>query len=805
MAVVDGVFIHDPKVKERMRKVAPSRLRCLNFKGSVAKTVHIALSLSMSKKKLAASNDHRGAMKLLLKEIFAKHPTRNFNYKQLLRLISQEHPVLFTKTFFDDDRSANRTLLNDLMYEMVVDGDLVETDRGRFKAVPVQQFIEGVIDITSTGVAYVMNDMFEDDIFIAPGHSLNAMSGDTVKVLLSAVKKSGKRAGKVVEIIKRSKTELVGRVNILPKFAFLVTDGGRNSIDLFIPLQNLKGAKEGQKAVGRIVEWLPGAKNPTGEIIEILGEPGENNAEMNAILVEYGFPIRFPEDVEREAEKIPFEIPSAEIKKRRDMRYATTFTIDPVDAKDFDDALSVQTLSDGVYEIGVHIADVSHYLREGSKMDDEALDRATSVYLVDRVIPMLPEKLSNHVCSLRPNEDKLCFSAIFKINDHAEVLEEWFGRTVIHSDRRFTYEEAQKVIETKEGDFSSQVLLLDRLAKKMREERFKKGAITFEKVEVKFRLDDKGNPLGVFTKENKDSNKLIEEFMLLANRKVAEFIGKHGGVYAKDRSGDSTTKKLSFVYRIHDSPVPEKLETFSRFAGRFGYKVKTNNDKEIAKSLNKLMADVKGQKEQNVLEQLAIRTMAKAVYTTENIGHYGLAFDYYTHFTSPIRRYPDVMVHRLLEHYLTKGKSAERPPLEEKCQHSTDMEIKASEAERASIKYKQVQFLQDKKGVVFDGIISGVTEWGFFVELIENKCEGLVRLRDIGNDFYELDEENYRIIGHRTGKVFALGDEIKVSIKSTDLSKKQIDFVLVGDSVPSARSFEKEFGFHVPKGKKRRR
>jgi len=688
-------------------------------------------------------NDSRAAIKLLLKEIFSKHPTRNFNYKQVLRLLAQEHPVLYTKTFFDDDRNANRTMLNDLMYELVIDGDLLEVDRGKFKAVPVQQFIEGIIDITTTGVAYVMNDLFEDDIFIAPGHSLNAMGGDTVKVLLSAVKKSGKRSGKVVEVLKRAKTDLVGRVSVMPKFAFLVTDGGRNTVDVFIPLQNLKGAKEGQKAVARIVEWLPGAKNPTGEIVEILGNPGDNNTEMNAILVEYGFPIRFPADVEQEADRIPFEIPAAEIKRRRDMRYATTFTIDPVDAKDFDDALSVEVVGDGIYEIGVHIADVSHYLREGSKMDDEALDRAT----------------------------------------------------------RFSYEEAQEVIETGEGDMHTQVLSLDRLAKIMREERFKKGAITFDKVEVKFKLDEQGNPTGVYTKENKDSNKLIEEFMLLANRKVAEFIGKHGASVAKERSGETSVKKLSFVYRIHDSPVPEKLEVFSRFAGRFGYKVKTNNEKEIAKSLNKLMADVKGHKEQNVLEQLAIRTMAKAVYTTENIGHYGLAFDFYTHFTSPIRRYPDVMVHRLLEHYLNKGKSADRPPLEEKCQHSTDMEIKASEAERASVKYKQVQYLQDKKGVIFDGLISGVTEWGFFVELVDNKCEGLVRLRDIGNDFYELDEENYRIIGHRTGKVFALGDEIQVTIKSTDLSKKQIDFSLAGDNAVPTKSFEREFGFHIPKGK----
>jgi len=539
--------------------------------------------------------------------------------------------------------------------------------------------------------------------------------------------------------------------------------------------------------VARITEWIPGTKNPTGEIVEILGQPGDNTTEMHAILVEYGFPLRFPAPVEKEASSIPFEIPKTEIKKRRDMRNVTTFTIDPVDAKDFDDALSVHQIDEQHWEIGVHIADVSYYLKPGTEMDEEAFDRATSIYLVDRVIPMLPEKLSNHVCSLRPNEDKLCYSAIFKINAEAEVLEEWYGRTIIHSDKRFSYEEAQQVIETGMGQLEKEILLLDTLAKKMRAARFKQGAITFEKVEIKFNLDSKGNPLGVYTKENKDSNKLIEEFMLLANRKVAEFIGKHAANYPQSIQKPVTTNPV-FVYRIHDSPVPEKLQNFSMFAGKFGYRINTKNEKEIAHSLNQLMKDVKGKKEQNVLEQLAIRTMAKAVYTTENIGHYGLAFDFYTHFTSPIRRYPDVLVHRLLDHYMSGGKSVNQKDYEAMCQHATDMEIKASEAERASIKYKQVQYLQDKKSEVFNGIISGVTEWGFYVELIDNKCEGLVRLRDIGNDFFELDEKNYCIIGHRSGKVFRLGDEVQVVIKNTDLVKKQIDFLLFGEIIPASTS-----------------
>ncbi len=743
-----------------------------------------------------------GILKKAILSVFKKHPTRNLNYKQVSKLIRQLDPAIADRFLFIDDPSANRAQLLTAMAQMVLDGELQEVDTGRFRAIPEQLYIEGVIDITVSGAAYVMNENFEDDIVIAPRNTGTAMNGDTVKVLLYAKRSSKRQEGEVVEVIKRAKNEFAGTIQILPKFAFLVPDSNKSNIDIFIPLSKLNGAKHGQKAVARITEWLEETKNPTGEIIEVLGDAGDNNTEMNAILVEYGFPLRFPKEVEDEAEKIPYEIAAAEIKKRRDMRGITTFTIDPVDAKDFDDALSVQKLEENKWEIGIHIADVSHYLRQGMSMDEEAFERGTSVYLVDRVIPMLPEKLSNHVCSLRPNEDKLCYSAIFHIDADANVLDEWFGRTVIHSDKRFSYEEAQEVIEKKEGTLANEILLLDTLAKKLRAGRFKQGAITFEKVEVKFRLDEKGNPTGVYTKENKDSNKLIEEFMLLANRKVAEFIGKHHAGKKVKGSGHAS-KAPTFVYRIHDSPVPEKLQNFSLFAGKFGYQINTRNEKEVAHSLNQLMSDVRGKREQNVLEQLAIRTMAKAVYTTENIGHYGLAFDYYTHFTSPIRRYPDVLVHRLLDLYLHAGKSVDAKDYEEMCQHSTNMEIRASEAERASIKYKQVQYLQDKKGIVFDGLISGVTEWGFYVELTESKCEGLVRLRDIGNDFYELDEKNYCIISHRSGKVFRLGDEVRVEIKNTDLVKKQIDFLLAEQVETEERRTKKTPPKHALKRKRR--
>ncbi len=708
---------------------------------------------------------------LIIQEIltvFREHPNKTFNYKQLAKPLGLK-------------ASENRETLTFSLLDLVDQGEILEHEPGSYKLKPQTAFVEGVIDITSSGVGYVINDNFEDDIYIAADNVKNALHRDRVVVNLYAKKRDRRMEGSVVKIVERARTEFAGVIQVSDKYAFLVPDSDKMKVDIFIPLQKLAGARNGQKAIARMTEWPDGAKNPVGEIIKVLGNPGENDAEMHAIIIEYGFPIEFPAHVEKEAAKISFDVDPAEIKKRRDFRDITTFTIDPEDAKDFDDALSIRPLENNTgatWEIGIHIADVSHYVKPGTELEKEAYSRATSVYLVDRVIPMLPEVLSNGVCSLRPNEDKLCFSAVFELDDEGTVHNEWIGRTVIHSNRRFSYEDAQKIIETGQGDFSKEVLTLDGIAKKLRDQRFKNGAIAFDKVEVKFRLDEKGDPIGVYTKENKDSNKLIEEFMLLANRKVAEFVGK-----VKKR-GDT---QKPFVYRIHDSPQPEKILTFSDFAKNFGYRIQADTDRQLAHSINKLMSQIKGKREENVLEQLAIRTMSKAIYSTENVGHYGLAFDYYTHFTSPIRRYPDVMVHRLLEHYLVNNKPAAASDLEDKCKHSTQMEITASEAERASIKYKQVQFLQGKEGVTFDGIISGVKEWGIYVEIIENKCEGMIRLRDIDNDFYEFDESNYCIVGSRTGNRYQLGDAVKVQLKRADLARKQIDFYLVDENGETPR------------------
>ena len=541
--------------------------------------------------------------------------------------------------------------------------------------------------------------------------------------------------------------------------------------NIFVPLSDLAGAKDGQKVQVAITDWPEGAKNPIGKIINILGTQGENDTEMNAILAQYGFPLSFPPEVEKEANDIPEQITAEELKDRRDFRETVTFTIDPADAKDFDDAISFKKLPNGNYEIGVHIADVSHYVQPKTYLDKEAYSRATSVYLVDRVIPMLPERLSNGVCSLRPHEDKLCFAAVFELDDEANIQNEWFGRTVIHSNRRFSYEEAQEVIENKEGDHAEEILKLNALAYILRDRKFKNGAISFESTEVKFHLDEKGKPIGVYVKERKDAHKLIEDFMLLANKKVAEFIAKKG----KGKS------KYTFIYRSHDSPNLENLGNFALFAARFGYKINMKTDKDIAKSLNFLMEDVEGKKEQNVLTQLAIRSMAKAVYTTKKTSHYGLAFDHYTHFTSPIRRYPDVMVHRLLAAYLNGEKSANEEEYETAASHSSAMEKRAADAERASIKYKQVEYLEENVGKLYMGIISGVTEWGMYVELLENKCEGMIRLKDIADDFYVLDEKNYCIVGQRKKKKYQLGDEVKVKVKKVDLSKRQIDFSLIQD------------------------
>ncbi len=743
----------------------------------------------MKKHKHPASHKE---LKAALIDILKEHPTQSFNHKQLLKKLRNADNIS-VRAFAESEteKSAKREVIEQLMQELIKTGEVIEKDTGRYMAVPVQAYAEGIIDIVSSGAAYVLDENYEDDIYIAPANVKNALHGDRVKVFLYARRKNKRQEGEVVEILERARMEFVGVIQVSPKFAFLVPDSNKMHTDIFIPLKHLNGAKDGDKVIGKITEWSADARNPVGEVIRVLGKPGDNNTEMDAILVEYGFPLGFPAEVEREAERIPYLIPKSEIRNRRDFRAITTFTIDPVDAKDFDDALSFRTLDNGRFEIGVHIADVTHYIPENSALEKEAYRRATSVYLVDRVIPMLPEKLSNHVCSLRPNEDKLCYSAVFEMDDHGRVYNEWFGRTIIHSDRRFTYEEAQQVIETGIGDFAHEIKTMNTIAQKLRSERFRKGAISFDKVEVKFRLDEKGNPLGVYLKEYKDSNKLIEEFMLLANRSVAAFIGN-----PKKQKEEKQKHQRPFVYRIHDAPPADKIEDFARFASRFGYKVKTNSDKEIAHSLNQLMKDVSGKREQNVLEQLAVRSMSKAKYTTENIGHYGLAFDYYSHFTSPIRRYPDMMVHRLLTIYLNNSKPPAADELEKQCRHSTDMEIQAADAERNSVKFKQVQYLSGKQGQQFDAIISGVTEWGIFVELTDSKCEGLIRLREIGDDFYEFDEKNYCIRGVRSRRVFQLGDEVKVILKKTDLEKKQIDFVLADERGEST---------HKPKKKKQKR
>eukprot|EP01133_Synstelium_polycarpum_P010081 gene10081-11757_t len=666
--------------------------------------------------------------------------------------------------------AASRETILEVLKDQTHKGVFIEPQKGKFRLKDLKTFVIGKVDITADGSGYVIpDDEFEKDIYISARKLHNALNGDKVKVYIYAKKSGRKNEGEVVEIIERAKTDFIGVIKISERFAFVYVDDRKMLHDIFVPLTDLKGAKNGQKVQVSITDWPEEAKNPIGRVINILGEQGENDTEMNAILAQYGFPLTFPPEVEKEANAIPEEISPEEIKGRRDFRTTTTFTIDPADAKDFDDAISFKKLENGNYEVGVHIADVSHYVLPNSALDKEAYSRATSVYLVDRVIPMLPERLSNGVCSLRPKEDKLCFAAVFEMDDKAIIHDQWFGRTVIHSDRRFSYEEAQQVIETKSGDFKEDILKLNELAYILREKKFKAGAISFESTEVKFKLDDKGKPIGVYVKERKDAHKLIEDFMLLANKKVAEFVAKKG----------KGKQKYTFVYRSHDSPNLETLNNFALFASRFGYKINMKSDKEIAKSLNFLMEDVEGKKEQNVLTQLAIRSMAKAIYTTKKTSHYGLAFDHYTHFTSPIRRYPDVMVHRLLAAYLNGEKSANEEQYEIASSHSSAMEKRAADAERASIKYKQVEYLEENVGGIFSGIISGVTEWGMYVELIENKCEGMIRLRDITDDFYVLDEKNYCIIGQRKKKKYQLGDEVQVRVKKVDLSKRQIDFSLI--------------------------
>jgi ribonuclease R len=717
---------------------------------------------------------------LLFKEIasiFEKNPKKQYNYKQIAGSIGVTD-------------SASRRMVNDILEEMVKNDKIIELQRGKFKHNSVKPYITGIVDLKGNGSAFVISEEMEKDVYVPPRMVRNALHGDKVKVYVFTNKKLGTVEGEIVEILERAHSRFVGKIQISPRFAFFVPDNTKTGFDLFIPKENLKGAKDGQKVIAKITDWPRGAKNPIGEVIDVLGTPGDNDVEMHAILVEYGLPYTFPPEVETAAERIPIEITQAEIDKRKDFRKITTITIDPADAKDFDDALSIRKLDNSNWEIGVHIADVSHYVHPGSIIDEEAYKRGTSVYLVDRVVPMLPEKLSNNVCSLRPKEDKLCYSAVFEMDDNANIVSEWFGRTIINSDRRFTYEEAQKIIEERIGDFDAEILTLDRLAKKLREERFKSGSIDFHSIEVKFHLDEKGNPLGVFFKEQKDSNELIEDFMLLANKRVATYIGKTLSSQASnERKGKKKEVKapfhadndgMPFVYRVHASPEEDKLKNFSLFVGKIGYRLNIRSERDAMFALNRLLADVKGKKEENMISQLAIRTMAKAAYTTKNIGHYGLGFDYYSHFTSPIRRYPDLLVHRLLEEYLN-GNEVSGKGLEDQCKHSSAMEKLAADAERASIKYKQAQFLEDKIGEIFDGVISGVTEWGIYVEIIENKCEGMVRLRDINDDFYIYDEENYCITGKKYKRKFQLGDKVKIEVKRVDLMRKQIDFYLTDE------------------------
>lgn len=710
----------------------------------------------MAKKKSA---NIKLVLNQLVSDVFEKNNNQLLNYKQVSAKLNL------------NDQESRETIL-EILKEGKSAGIFLEPEKGKFKLKELQNFIIGTVDMTADGSAYIVpEDEFEKDIFVAPRKLKNALHGDTVKAYVFAKKSGRKNDGEVVEIIKRAKSDFTGVIKISDRFAFVIADDKKMMHDIFVPLADIHEAKNGQRVLVTLSDWPESAKNPIGIVKHVLGNQGENNTEMNAILAQYGFPLEFPPQVEREANAIPEEIPAAEIAKRKDFRNVLTFTIDPADAKDFDDAISYQKLPNGNHEIGVHIADVSHYVIQGTELDKEAYSRATSVYLVDRVIPMLPERLSNGVCSLRPHEDKLCFAAVFELDEQANIQSEWYGRTVIHSDRRFSYEEAQEVIENKAGDYAQEILKLNELAYILRDRKFKNGAISFESTEVKFKLDEAGKPIGVYVKERKDAHKLIEDYMLLANRKVAEFIAK------KTKGKD----KLTFVYRVHDSPNMETLNTFATFASRFGYKINTKSDKEIAKSLNNLMADVEGKKEQNILTSLAIRSMAKAIYSTKKTSHYGLAFEYYTHFTSPIRRYPDVMAHRLLQTYLDGGKSADMEFYEVACVHSSAMEKRAADAERASIKYKQAEYLENNIGTEYKGIISGVTEWGMYVEIEENKCEGMIRLRDISDDFYVLDEKNYCIVGQRKKKKYQLGDEVMIRVKKVDLSKRQIDFTLIPD------------------------
>lgn len=723
------------------------------------------------KKKRRKSNNQISNLTNTILSILKKERNKTFNYKQIA-----------AKLGVNDASSRNQIIKK--LQQLKAKQEIEEVERGKFKAIVTTEYYTGIVDMSARGSGYIISDHFEDDVFIASNNMNKALDGDEVEFYVYKRRYRGRQEGEVTQILKRAKTEYVGVVQLHSNYAFVIPDSGKMYKDIFVPINKTNNAEDGDKVLVSLEDWPEKADSPYGKILKVLGKPGEHNTEIHSILAEYGLPYEFPYEVEQYANNLDTSITKEEIAKRRDMRDVLTFTIDPKDAKDFDDALSFKVLENGLYEIGIHIADVSHYVRPNTVLDDEAYERATSVYLVDRVVPMLPEILSNKACSLRPHEEKYTFSAVFQINDKAEVKDQWFGRTVTYSDARFAYEEAQAIIESKTNDIPKEVsltekaykadqaiadaiLTMDILAKKMRSKRMRSGAISFDKVEVKFNLDEDNNPIGVFFKTSQDANKLIEEFMLLANKKVAEFVGKQ-------------KPPKTFVYRVHDEPDESKLAALQGVVSKFGYKLNFKDRKSISNSLNNLLAEVNGKKEQNLVDTLTIRSMSKAEYTTHNIGHYGLAFDYYSHFTSPIRRYPDVMAHRLLQMYLDGEKSANEEIYEDKCKHSSDMEYLATKAERDSIKYMQIRFMQDHKDEQFVGVISGVTDWGIYVEIISNKCEGMVRIRDIRDDYYEFDETQFAIIGRETKHMYQLGDEVVVTVKDTDLVKKHLDFNLVG-------------------------
>lgn len=716
----------------------------------------------MSKKKFKERKEKQrkeqsSSLRRLVLTVFEEGAGSSFHFKQLVRALGAKN------------KAENKEVFR-ILDELEASGKVRQLADGSYTSTKKVETLEGVVDHVNPRFAYV-NTGGDEDIYVRTQDLATALHGDTVRVSLISRRKGQKPEGRVEEIVKRNRTRFVGRLEVSPnRFAFVVPDFKKIYQDFFIYQENIGKAQHNDKVLFEVTRWGDGDKAPEAKVVEVLGKTGENEAEIHSIMAEFDLPFRFPGHVLKESEKISDQLSAAEISARRDFRKVTTFTIDPEDAKDFDDALSYRTLPNGHLEIGVHIADVTHYVKEGTSLDEDAFDRATSVYLVDRTVPMLPERLSNELCSLRPNETKLTFAAVFEMDQRGRVHSEWFGRTIIHSDHRFSYEEAQEVLERKEGMLAQELTVLNDLAHKLRKERFQRGAVNFETTEVKFKLDEKGRPLAVVPKVRKDAHKLIEEFMLLANKAVATF------VFKMSKGGERNT----FVYRTHDLPDPDKVSDFAEFAKQFGHKLNTEGH-AVSRSLNKLMDEIEGKPEQNVLQSLAVRAMAKAKYTTDAKGHFGLAFDHYTHFTSPIRRYPDMMVHRLLQHYLDHGKPVSKTVYEAKCIHSSEREKRAADAERASIRYKQVEFMSLQKDKKYQGIITGVTDFGIFVEIIETKCEGMVRLADMKDDFYELEERNYRVIGRRRKKIYRLGDEVTVHVKKTDVDRRMMDLVFDPD------------------------